>query len=166
MSRAVCGVCFCPYGDEGDCACTTETHYKKVIDDVQALFDAKREQPAEQDMPKIGCVNHDCDKCKAQQQEPAAIYVGETWCGSVVRLYQDLPLETSLYTSSPTHAQTIKDQETVIHRLQKRYAELEAKVGKPWVGLTEEEFQMIYDMSRTSAEMMEMVETKLQEKNT
>ena len=21
MSRAVCGVCFCPYGDEGDCAC-------------------------------------------------------------------------------------------------------------------------------------------------
>ena len=29
-----------------------------------------REQPAQQDMPKIGCVNHDCDQCKAQQQEP------------------------------------------------------------------------------------------------
>lgn len=21
MSREVCGICFCPYGDEGDCAC-------------------------------------------------------------------------------------------------------------------------------------------------
>ena len=27
----------------------------------------------EQDIPKIGCVNHDCDKCKAQpEQEPVA----------------------------------------------------------------------------------------------
>lgn len=24
MSRSVCGICFCPYGDEGDCACPTE----------------------------------------------------------------------------------------------------------------------------------------------
>ena len=38
--------------------------------------DCGREQPANQlddinvvDIPKIGCVNHDCDKCKAQQQE-------------------------------------------------------------------------------------------------
>ena len=37
---------------------------------------------------------------KAQQQEPVAVYVGDTWCGSVVRLYEDLPLETPLYTSS------------------------------------------------------------------
>jgi len=37
----------------------------------------------------------------AQQQEPepVAVYVGETWCGSVVRLYEELPLETPLYTS-------------------------------------------------------------------
>ena len=34
------------------------------------------------------------------QQEPVAVYVGETWCGSVVRLYEDLPLETPLYTRS------------------------------------------------------------------
>ena len=26
-------------------------------------------KPAQQDIPKIGCVNHDCDKCNAQQQE-------------------------------------------------------------------------------------------------
>jgi hypothetical protein len=35
-----------------------------------------------------------------------------------------------------------------------------------WVGLTDEEFQMIYDMGRTPAGMMEMVEAKLKEKNT
>jgi hypothetical protein len=37
---------------------------------------------------------------------------------------------------------------------------------RPWVGLTDEEFQMIYDMGRTPAGMMEMVEAKLKEKNT
>jgi hypothetical protein len=37
---------------------------------------------------------------------------------------------------------------------------------KAWVGLTDEEFQMIYDMGRTPAGMMEMVEAKLKEKNT
>ena len=45
----------------------------------------------------------ECKNCgreqPAQQQEPVAVYVGETWCGSVVRLYEDLPLETPLYTS-------------------------------------------------------------------
>ena len=75
----------------------------------------------------------------AQQQEPVAVYVGETWCGSVVRLYEDLPLETPLYTSPPA--------------------------SKPWVGLTDEEFQWIYDNGRTPAGMIEMAEAKLREKN-
>ena len=39
-------------------------------------------------------------------------------------------------------------------------------VRREWVGLTDEEFQMIYDMGRTPAGMMEMVEAKLKEKNT
>ena len=34
-----------------------------------------REQLAQQDVPKLGCVNHDCDKCKAQQQEPVRVPV-------------------------------------------------------------------------------------------
>ena len=37
---------------------------------------------------------------------------------------------------------------------------------RPWVGLTEEEFQLIYDMGRTPSGMMEMVETMLKERNT
>ena len=32
-----------------------------------------REQSAQQE-PKIGCVNHDCDKCKAQQQQEPVAY--------------------------------------------------------------------------------------------
>jgi hypothetical protein len=36
---------------------------------------------------------------------------------------------------------------------------------RPWVGLTDEEFQLIYDMGRTPSGMMEMVESKLKEKN-
>ena len=43
-------------------------------------------------MPKIGCVNHDCDKCKNTRQ-------------------------------------ILKDMEQAHYRLQKRYAELESKVG-------------------------------------
>lgn len=40
------------------------------------------EQPAQQDIPKIGCVNHDCDQCKAQQQqEPGAWLTGCPECG-------------------------------------------------------------------------------------
>ena len=37
--------------------------------------------------------------------------------------------------------------------------------SKPWVGLTDEEFQWIYDHGRTPAGMMELAEDKLREKN-
>ena len=42
--------------------------------------------------------------------EPVAVYVGETWCGSVVRLYDDLPLETPLYTR-PQAREPLTDEE-------------------------------------------------------
>ena len=41
----------------------------------------------------------------------------------------------------------------------------EQPARKPWVGLTDAEFQWIYDNGRTPAGMMELVETKLKEKN-
>ena len=37
---------------------------------------------------------------------------------------------------------------------------------RTWVGLTDAESQLIYDMGRTPSGMMEMVESKLKEKNT
>ena len=69
-----------------------------------------REQPAQQGCMRCNtpkkCALYGCSPLTwpaeppAQpQQEPVAVYVGETWCGSVVRLYEELPLETPLYTS-------------------------------------------------------------------
>jgi hypothetical protein len=44
-----------------------QEHYKEVVDDVRALFAANRiSNSVQEDMPKIGCVNHDCDKCQAR----------------------------------------------------------------------------------------------------
>jgi len=36
---------------------------------------------------------------------------------------------------------------------------------RPWVGLTEEEAQWLYDNCRTPSNLIEMVETKLKDKN-
>jgi hypothetical protein len=37
---------------------------------------------------------------------------------------------------------------------------------RPWVGLTDEEAQWLYDNCRTPSNLIEMVEAKLKEKNT
>ena len=57
-----------------------------------------------------------------------------------------LPVGTKLYTTPPQEQQSC-DKRT-------------------WVGLTEEEFQWIYDNGRTPAGMMEIVEAKLKQLNT
>lgn len=51
----------------------------------------------------------------------------------------------------------VKNCHRIIKNLQKK---------REFVGLTDEEFQLIYDMGRTPAGMMEMVEAKIKEKNT
>ena len=114
-----------------------------------AFLAGKQSVPAQQDMPKIGCVNHDCDKCKAQQQEPVAWadinalteQFNSVNCGTAYRL----PGEgrQPLYTSPPE--------------------------SKPWVGLTDEEWQEIdaslngkRDLARI---FVKAIEAKLKEKN-
>ena len=86
--------------------------------------------------PKIGCVNHDCDQCKAQpEQEPVA------WMDKYGEIYKDVPKVLStdkpLYTSPPQ---------------------------RPWVGLTEEERDHIWNKS--SGDVLIAMEAKLKEKNT
>lgn len=78
---------------------------------------------------------------KDEAQEPVAVYVGETWCGSVVRLYGDLPLETPFYTSP--------------------------QPSKPWVGLTEFDIDQIpYSCSHADSRLIAYaIEAKLKEKN-
>lgn len=78
----------------------------------------------------------------AERGEPVAVYVGETWCGSVVRLYKDLPLETTLYTSPPA--------------------------SKPWRGLTQQDIDIAFDDTQEGGgfnEFARAVEAKLKEKN-
>ena len=56
--------------------------------------------------------------------------------------------------------------ESALTRLQKRYAELEAKCqAREWVGLTDKEADKIYKHGTTFGEMFRMVEAKLREKN-
>ena len=45
-----------------------EQTIKKIENSITAI----KEALAQTQEPKIGCVNHDCDKCKAQTQEPVA----------------------------------------------------------------------------------------------
>jgi hypothetical protein len=51
--------------------------------------------------PKIGCVNHDCDKCKAVQ-EPVAEYRGVTNDGHhIIKAMQPIKAGTLFYTTPP-----------------------------------------------------------------
>ena len=93
--------------------------------------------------PKIGCVNHDCDKCKAQQ--PVA-YVYEREVDGFglrkdVKFLKPVEVGSDLYTSPPA--------------------------SKPWVGLTEQERNDLEDYCEMiiGKAAFEAIEAKLREKN-
>jgi hypothetical protein len=108
--------------------------------------------------PKIGCVNHDCDQCKAVQ-EPVGEVSGHDW--STGLLYRDLEPGTPLYTAppapQPVPVKTYHDGKPW------------PVAPKPWVGLTDEEFEDIELGCRSTPfgkiEAMQKVEAKLKEKN-
>jgi hypothetical protein len=77
------------------------------------------------DWDKIGCVNHDCDQCKAVQ-EPVA---KKTGIGLVTANgWDSLPVGTLFYTApQPVPVKTYHDGKPW------------PVVPKPWVGLTDEE---------------------------
>ena len=120
-----------------------DSYQVNVCDDVDEAITAVREALADSALERMAENARELglDYEAAQQQEPVAVYVGETWCGSVVRLYEDLPLETPLYTSPPA--------------------------SKPWVGLTDEEIQTIWRSSEhmTVNQVCRAIEAKLREKN-
>jgi hypothetical protein len=75
-----------------------------------ALSATQPAAPVQEDVPKIGCVNHDCDKCKALAapvQEPVAWICNhyEEGVKNDVDYWQDdidaLPVGTPLYTTPP-----------------------------------------------------------------
>ena len=106
-----------------------------------------QEALAQTQEPKIGCVNHDCDKCKAQTQEPVA-WITPDGEGFRIRFSpptNDVPLGwDALYTHPP--------QRTL-------------------VGLTNNELQPIADEYRILfggwvEDFARAIEAKLKEKNT
>ena len=90
---------------------------------------------------KIGCVNHDCDQCKAQpEQEPV---IGK-W--SLREVYFD------------------EDGEPISHRSPPQRTEQPAQ--RTWVGLTEQDLDYLCNLAYTGDEEFALaVQAKLMEKN-
>jgi hypothetical protein len=120
--------------------------------DRDALITAIKEALAEHAMrevqrlgqeiePKIGCVNHDCDQCKAQpEQEPV---IGK-W--SLREVYFD------------------EDGEPISHRSPPQRTEQPAQ--RTWVGLTEQDLDYLCNLAYTGDEEFALaVQAKLMEKN-
>jgi len=77
---------------------------------------------------------------KQEQGEPVAKYIGEDWSGSLVSLYDDIPLNTLLYTTPQQ---------------------------RTWVGLTDEDISLCLDAGDGSlSKILSLIEAKLKEKNT
>jgi hypothetical protein len=135
--------------------------------------------------PKIGCVNHDCDKCKAVQEPVGEVLVKVARFLGVVRVYaQDIQPkhEHELETDKPLHWKARELQDEVIRLLDttppapqpvpvKTYHDGKPwpVAPKPWVGLTDEEIEDIELGCRSTPfgkiEAMQKVEAKLKEKN-
>ena len=102
------------------------------------------------DWPKIGCVNHDCDKCKAVQ-EPVAQDVQEK-----CRI-ETVPAKGGLLPTppapQPVPVKTYHDGKPW------------PVAPKPWVGLTDEERNEC-TQSPFTADQHRAIEAKLKEKNT
>jgi hypothetical protein len=119
--------------------------------------------------PKIGCVNHDCDKCKAVQEPVKARHTGWGYLdGQVVATYAvpvNAQIAPDLYTTppapQPVPVKTYHDGKPW------------PVAPKPWMGLTETEVEA-YDSwadfqvgcgRQTLFDMVRDIEAKLKEKN-
>ncbi len=92
--------------------------------------------------PKIGCVNHDCDQCKAQRTEQEPV-IGK-W--SLREVYFD------------------EDGEPISHRSPPQRTEQPAQ--RTWVGLTEQDLDYLCNLAYTGDEEFALaVQAKLMEKN-
>lgn len=92
-------------------------------------------------------------KCEVQPEQEPVAYDKTEMNGFVQDLY-----DKKMQEGKHGHYETMFH---VVHQAIKRATPPQ----RPWVGLTEQEFQLIYDMGRTPSGMMEMVEIKLKELN-
>jgi hypothetical protein len=135
---------------------------------VGIMLGGKRIDPASiYAEPKIGCVNHDCDKCKAVQEPVAwmnphggflsASYIDEFASGLDKEIH-NIPLYTAPPAAQPVPVKTYHDGKPW------------PVAPKPWVGLTDEEIEDIHcipprERPRGEFPFARMIEAKLKEKN-
>jgi len=146
---------------------------------VEQALDKKAENARElglsyDDEPKIGCVNHDCDKCKAVQEPLGYLEIDDIEsqreyphnCRNVNLWHEGGEGMTAIYIAPPA-AQPVPV---------KTYSGGKPwpVQPKPWVGLTETEVEA-YDSwadfqvgcgRQTLFDMVRNIEAKLKEKNT
>ena len=122
----------------------TRYHFAKFVEDkVLAEHAMSKVQRLGQEIePKIGCVNHDCDQCKAQRTEQEPV-IGK-W--SLREVYFD------------------EDGEPISHRSPPQRTEQPAQ--RTWVGLTEQDLDYLCNLAYTGDEEFALaVQAKLMEKN-
>jgi hypothetical protein len=139
---------------------------------------------SEQDMPKIGCVNHDCAQCKAQPEQKRPQNCGTGYCSCIDCVMEPEPVKWSDHEPDGMHHNKPKQEPVAWMDVDEKGAisglrywsepdnrhEVALYTTPPqqqWVGLSEKERNDIEDY----CEMMigkpafDTIEAKLKEKN-
>ena len=148
---------------------TTQPSCDLAPDGVCETLDCPNHEPQFKE-PKIGCVNHDCDQCKAQpEQEPVAMWDGKYQIefGNLSAYKHGEHSWIPLYTTPPQRTEPVIDKSAAIR--------IATALGwtppRPWVGLTDEEISEvlgsdIHDEPSGELRFIRAIEAKLKEKNT
>ena len=125
----------------------------------------------EQDMPKIGCVNHDCAQCKAQPVQKRPQNCGTGYCSCIECVMGPEQEPVAFINVEQRKLEWAKymtwDTPTVVNL--PKIPLYTTPPQRTWVGLTQQEVQKIHDTYHKRMgpqEFAAMVEAKLKEKNT
>jgi hypothetical protein len=140
-----------------------EMGYGKAVEDAIVggtgiTKDGKRIDPASiYAEPKIGCVNHDCDQCKAVQEPVAKVDANDEGYWADILPDRTVKVGQLLYTApQPVPVKTYHDGKPW------------PVAPKPWVGLTLEDKRYLNEALNLQGRfpVIEAIEAKLKEKNT
>lgn len=137
---------------------------------IRHLFSLEATPPAapvQDDIPKIGCVNHDCDKCKAaapvQELEKAAAMALDAIAESGDFLFNWHDCEPNNEREMDGYSEVLALNEKAFNALRKCL--LTPAAQKPFVGLTDEEANELWESTDSDWELMKRTEAKLRERN-
>ena len=117
----------------------------KLPDGEHTLYTTPPAAPVQDDMPKIGCVNHDCDKCKAaapvQELEKAAAMALDAIAASGDFLFNWHDCEPNNEREMDGYSEVLALNEKAFNALRKCL--LTPAAQRQWVGLSEEEIDKL-----------------------